>query len=378
LTKKGESLPFLNRDPEKTIFLFLAEITAREFHLDVTMKPENRVRERGRKEMTPVPIHSTFVPPFGLRGPHLQTILSSLKIRARAEKQLDRDAREILVDAGEGVRLLGFFTGQRPGSSRGLILLLHGWEGGSDSTYMMTTGGFLYRKGYDIFRLNLRDHGDSHHLNEGLFNSSLIEETHRAVQNIADTGGNPSLSIVGFSLGGNFAMRMALRHSRYPIRNLHRVFAVSPVLDPRKATDAMDRGLFVYRSYFVKKWKQSLRKKQSLFPGRYDFDDLMGCQTLMEITDRILPRYSPYPTAQEYFETYTLTGRRFSELSVPLLVLTAADDPIIPVEDFLQLEGNHRLRVHVEQHGGHCGFLRNYRLQSWVPEFIHHTLLPSG
>jgi predicted alpha/beta-fold hydrolase len=79
--------------------------------------------------MTPVPIHSTFVPPFGLRGPHLQTILSSLKIQARGEKQLDREAREILVDAGEGVRLLGFFTGQKPGSSRGLILLLHGWEG---------------------------------------------------------------------------------------------------------------------------------------------------------------------------------------------------------------------------------------------------------
>jgi predicted alpha/beta-fold hydrolase len=319
-----------------------------------------------------------FIPPVGLRNPHLQTILSSLKIRTLGQKQLDRDAREILVDGGDGVRLLGFYTGQEPGSSRGLILLLHGWEGGSDSSYMMTTGGFFYRKGYDIFRLNFRDHGNSHHLNEGLFNSSLIEETHRAVQNIADTIGNMPFSIVGFSLGGNFAMRMALRHGSHPIRNLRHVFAISPVLDPRKATDAMDRGLFVYRSYFVKKWKRSLRKKQSLFPHRYNFDDLMKCETLMEITDRILPRYSSYPTAEEYFRTYTLTGRRFSELSVPLLVLTAADDPIIPVEDFRELEGNHQLRVQVERHGGHCGFLQNYRLQAWFQDLIHRTLLHSG
>jgi predicted alpha/beta-fold hydrolase len=319
-----------------------------------------------------------FIPPVGLRNPHLQTILSSLKIRTLGQKQLDRDAREVLVDGGDGVRLLGFYTGQEPGSSRGLILLLHGWEGGSDSSYMMTTGGFFYRKGYDIFRLNFRDHGNSHHLNEGLFNSSLIEETHRAVQNIADTIGNMPFSIVGFSLGGNFAMRMALRHGSHPIRNLRHVFAISPVLDPRKATDAMDRGLFVYRSYFVKKWKRSLRKKQSLFPHRYDFDDLMKCETLMEITDRILPRYSSYPTAEEYFRTYTLTGRRFSELSVPLLVLTAADDPIIPVEDFRELEGNHQLRVQVERHGGHCGFLQNYRLQAWFQDLIHRTLLHSG
>jgi predicted alpha/beta-fold hydrolase len=320
---------------------------------------------------------TSFVPPVGLKNPHLQTILSSLKIRALGEKPVDSEAREILVDAGDGVRLLGFYTGQKPGPSRGLILLLHGWEGGADSTYMLTTGGFFYRQGYDIFRLNLRDHGNSHHLNEGLFNSSLIEETHRAVQNIADTQGNFPVFIVGFSLGGNFAMRMALRHARHPIRNLRHVFAISPVLDPRKSTDAMDRGFFLYRSYFLKKWKQSLRKKQTLFPHLYDFTDLMKCKTLMEITERILPRYSSYPTPQEYFQTYTLSGRRFSELSVPLLVLTAADDPIIPVEDFHELEGNQNLHIHVERHGGHCGFLQNYRLQAWSQDLIHDALLRS-
>jgi hypothetical protein len=314
----------------------------------------------------------------GLRNPHLQTILSSLQIRALGEKQLDSEAREIIVDAGDGVRLLGYYNRQEPGSSRGLILLLHGWEGGADSTYMLTTGGFFRRKGYDIFRLNLRDHGDSHHLNEGLFNSSLIEETHRAVQNIADTQGNLPFFIVGFSLGGNFAMRMALRHARHPIRNLRHVFAVSPVLDPRKATDAMDRGFFLYRSYFLKKWKASLRKKQTLFPHLYDFNDLMECKTLMEITERILPKYSSYPTPQEYFQTYTLTGRRFSELSVPLFLLTAADDPIIPVGDFHELEGNQHLHIHVERHGGHCGFLQDYRLRAWSQDLIHDALLRSG
>lgn len=325
-----------------------------------------------------VPIHSSFVPPVGLRNPHAQTVLSSLKIRGLGEKQLDSGARQILVDAGDGVRLLGYYTGQKASSSRGLILLLHGWEGGADSTYMLTTGGFFHRQGYDIFRLNLRDHGNSHHLNEGLFNSSLIEETHRAVQNIADRRGNRPFFIVGFSLGGNFAMRMALRHARHPIRNLRQVVAISPVLDPRKATDAMDRGFFLYRSYFLKKWKQSLRRKQSLFPHLYNFDDLMQCTTLMEITEQILPRYSAYPTSQEYFLTYTLTGQRLSELSVPLFLLTAADDPIIPVEDFLELEGNQCLRIHVERHGGHCGFLQDYRLRAWSQDLIHGALLNSG
>ncbi len=323
--------------------------------------------------MNKVPIHSTFIPPACLRNPHIQTVLSSLKIRTLGQKELDLQARQIIIDAGGGVRLLGFYTGQRGSSARGLVLLLHGWEGSSGSTYILTTGGFLYRRGYDIFRLNLRDHGESHHLNEGLFHSALIEETHRAVQNIADTNKNLPFFIVGFSLGGNFALRMAVRHGQYPIRNLRHVVAISPLLDPRKATEALDQGFFLYRSYFVKKWKHSLKKKQSLFPHRYNFNEMMNCATLMEITERILPLYSPYQTSQEYFNTYTLTGRSFDELSIPVLALTAADDPMIPVQDFFDLQGNQKLHIHVERYGGHCGFLQNYRFQAWYEELIDRT-----
>ncbi len=320
------------------------------------------------------PIQGLFHPPLGLRNPHTQTIFSSLKIRTLGKKPLDREARQVLVDAGDGVRLLGVYNPQEKGPSRGLILLIHGWEGGSDSTYMLTTGEFFHRRGYDVFRLNLRDHGGTHHLNEGLFNSSLIEESHRAVQRVAATDGNRPFFLVGFSLGGNFAIRMALRHRQDPIPHLRHVFAISPVLDPQKSTEAMDRSVFIYRGYFLKKWKKSLLRKQSLFPHRYKFDDLLESGGLMEITDRILCRYSSYRSPQEYFQTYTLTSLKYSELSVPLLILAAADDPVIPAEDFLKLTGNEHLCVRVERYGGHCGFLRNYRLQAWYEDLIEQNL----
>ncbi|MBM4331240.1 MAG: hypothetical protein FJ117_08475 [Deltaproteobacteria bacterium] len=63
------------------------------------------------------------------------------------------------------------------------------------------------------------------------------------------------------------------------------------------------------------------------------------------------------------------------EAVAPVQALTAADDPIIPVQDFLELQGNRKLRIHVERYGGHCGFLHNYRLQAWFEEPIQRTLL---
>jgi uncharacterized protein len=317
---------------------------------------------------------TSFRPVFPLRNPHFQTILASLKIRASGKNPLRDQSEKTLVDAGNGVRLLGYRAVQPTGRCRGLVLLLHGWEGSSESTYMLTTGSRLYRGGYDVFRLNLRDHGESHHLNEGVFHSARIEEVFSAVLNIVASAGGKPCHLVGFSLGGNFALRIALKLNPQHAGALENIIAISPVLDPVKATAAIDGGFFVYRDYFVKKWKRSLGRKQKLFPDCYDFSDIMELRTCMAITERVIPRYTPFRDVFEYFRTYTLTGADFSRLAVPVTILAAEDDPVIPVEDFRNLPSNSRLNLIIERYGGHCGFLQDLRLRVWFEGLIEGIL----
>jgi uncharacterized protein len=318
----------------------------------------------------PVP----FRPGFPLRYPHLQTILASLKIRAMGANPLRERSEKTIIDAGSGIRLLGYGTYQPGGRSRGLVILLHGWEGSSESTYMLTTGRRLYRSGYDVFRLNLRDHGKSHHLNEGVFHSARIEEVFSAVVRIVSAADGKPCHLVGFSLGGNFGLRIALRLAAAPAISLRNIIAISPVLDPLKATHAIDGGFFVYRDYFVRKWKRSLSLKQQLFPDKYDFSDVMALKSCMAITERAIPRYTPYEDVFEYFRTYTLTGADFSRLRIPVTILAAEDDPVIPVDDFHLLRGNDRLQVFIERYGGHCGFLQNLRLRVWFEDLVERII----
>lgn len=315
-----------------------------------------------------------FRPGFPLRNAHLQTILASLKIRAMGKNPLRSQSEQTIVEAGGGIRLLGCKTSHPGGRSIGLVILLHGWEGGADSTYMLTTGARLYRSGYDVFRLNLRDHGQSHHLNEGVFHSARIEEVFSAVLNIVASADGKPCHLVGFSLGGNFSLRVALRLAAGQCGSLKNIIAISPVLDPLKATYAIDGGFFLYRDYFVKKWKRSLGIKQLLFPGKYDFSDVMALKSCMSITERIIPRYTPFRNIFDYFKSYTLSGADFSRLAVPVSILTAADDPVIPVDDFRSLEENRRMRVFIERYGGHCGFLQNFLLHVWFEDFIERIL----
>src|SRR3546814_11642280 len=68
-----------------------------------------------------------------------------------------------MIDGGDGVRLHGLHTTLPGMQSRGLALLLHGWEGSTESSYMRMTAVQLLRRGFEVFRLYFRDHGGTHH-----------------------------------------------------------------------------------------------------------------------------------------------------------------------------------------------------------------------
>ena len=319
-------------------------------------------------------MESNFKPKPWARNPHMQTIFSSLKIRATGGNPMVDCAEEIIVDGGDDVRLLGYYSVHPREIGRGLVLLIHGWEGSSDSTYIRSTGRYLFKKGYDIFRLNLRDHGNSHHLNEGLFHGVLIDETFNAARNIAHLSKDKPYHIVGFSLGGNFALRVALRHSASKIANLKHIICISPSLDPHKATVSIDEGYFAYHHYFLRKWKRSLAKKQAIFPDKYDFNDVLKLKTCMEITNAVIPQYTQFHDHREYFNNYTLLGDIFKDLSNPVTIIASEDDPVIPVDDLYSLCENNDMRLLIQRYGGHCGFLDPFPFGCWYERKIYDIL----
>ena len=302
-----------------------------------------------------------------LRNGHLQTILASSSFRAWGKNPMCEAAREKIITTAGGVRLLGLYSPQKSLKSKGLVILLHGWEGSAASTYMLCTGNALYKRGYDIFRLNFRDHGASHHLNEGIFYAVLLEEVFQALQQLCGNAGQKPVFLTGFSLGGNFALRIARKMRQTPIANLCHVAAVSPVLDPAKSTAKVDLYPFI-RIYFLKKWLQSLKKKQKLFPALYDFTDVLSLKTIQAVTDRLLQKYSDFNSAAEYFRKYSLLENAIKNLPVSATIITARDDPIIPVEDFYRLELDQHTNLVIHAHGGHNGFIDGLSLKSWYEQ----------
>jgi len=314
---------------------------------------------------------NAFKPPVLLKSPHLQTILSSAGPRApavqKAAANISAAARLITVPCEHGVRLHALYN-EAP-NAQALIVLIHGWEGSAESLYQLSAARRLVEAGYSVLRLNLRDHGDSHHLNEDLFHSCRLQEVVDAVAWAAASFKPERLLLGGFSLGGNFALRVAAQAPEAGIQ-LDRVLAVCPVLDPEETMHALDGGLSIYQWFFLRKWRRSLLKKMNVFPDRYEFDDLHRFKTLEAMTEFFVVNHTEYPDLHSYLKGYSLEGGRLSNLSVRSHVLLAEDDPVIPVAGLERVARPDCLDVEVTRFGGHCGHLQNYRLESWADAWL--------
>lgn len=316
------------------------------------------------------PSLATFSPFLLIRNQHLQTIVPSLY--RRDGTQLLAASQPVILTTSDGVRLQGFYTPQ-PGSSKGLVLLLHGWLGCAESRYNLTLGQHLFQRGYTVFRLNYRDHGETHQLNPGLFRGDLLDEVFDAARQVARLAPELPFHVVGASLGGSFALRIAWRHKYNPIPTLQHVIAINPAVNPHQATLALDRNP-IYLRYFRKRWRISLQKKQQLFPDRYHFGPEIYSGSCMAMTEAIMSRYSPHPNALSYFNSYRVRPEMMVGLTNPVTLLTAADDPIIPVKDLQAFqEVSKLLRVLIVPHGGHVGYF-TLPLRFWLTEFVESVL----
>lgn len=267
-------------------------------------------------------------------------------------------SRKQILHTEGGIRLEAHLSiQQRPAPG---VILIHGWLGHADSSYVISAAAELWNVGFSVARLNLRDHGDTAHLNEELFHSARIAEVISAAEVLADRHISGPCGLAGFSLGGNFALRVARATGMETV-------AICPAIDPPATMTSIDTGLAVYRWFFLLKWRHALSAKQKAFPHRYDFSAASRLSTVSALTDLFVRHHTDYPSTREYFEAYSLTGDALS--GTRATILYAEDDPVIPAAGFARLPGT--VDLIATEYGGHCAFIE----RPWQPTFADQHLV---
>jgi predicted alpha/beta-fold hydrolase len=167
-----------------------------------------------------------------------------------------------------------------------------------------------------------------------------------------------AVAVAGYSLGGNLTLKLAgeLGDSFSPLRA---VCAVSPTMDLALCVKALERpSNIAYAFNFVRRLKARMRRKATLFPHEYSLEELGHVWTVRQFDEAFTAPHHGFRDASDYY--YRASAMRVVDrIRVPALILTAEDDPFVPVEPFRDpaVVNNPFVKVVVTPHGGHCAFV---------------------
>jgi predicted alpha/beta-fold hydrolase len=243
--------------------------------------------------------------------------------------------------------------------ARPAIVALHGLEGSSSAHYMRGVADKALRAGFNAVLLNQRNCGGTEHLGPGLYHSGLFEDAAFVIRELARTEGIGQFVAAGYSLGGNLALRLAGTESRASLPQLKGVCAVSPVMELESCVRALERrSNVIYQWNFVRNLKNRMRRKSACYPGRFDLGQLAKIRTVRQFDAAYTAPFFGFDSAEDYYHRAAAL-RIIDRIEIPALIITAADDPFVPVEPFRHpsVAANPHVTVVITEHGGHCGFL---------------------
>jgi uncharacterized protein len=311
-----------------------------------------------------------FEPHAWLRNAHLQTVAGTFVRRKFALPE--GEERLFRVDAE--TQLKGFCHWQ-PGKAKHapVIVVVHGLEGSSESSYMRGIADKAWARGFHAVRMNQRNCGGTERLTPTLYNSGLSGD-YRAVLLELIAEGFEQIYFAGYSMGGNLVTKMAGEWGASPPKELRGVCAVCPALDLSACADALEETQnFIYQRHFVKGLMARYQRKAELFPGRYSKNGFGLVRTVREFDDEITAPAFGYKDAEDYYQ-HAGAKRVLGDVTVPMLVLTAKDDPFVPYEALLRagVEKNPRVQFVAPGNGGHCGFISKWEGDErfWAEERI--------
>jgi predicted alpha/beta-fold hydrolase len=297
-----------------------------------------------------------YIPSRRLRNGHVMTLYAWGRPR-RFPNLPPPEERHF--DVEPGTRVLAHCHWQRDRAAHPAVVGLHGLESSSHAHYMRGLADKAFARGFNVILLNQRNCGGTEELSEGLYHSGLTADAHHVIGEISAHDGIQQVVVAGYSLGGNLALKLAGDYGDRPPRALRGVCAVSPVMDLATCVTALERRPnALYQWNFVRGLKARMRRKSRSHPGRFPVDRLGEVRSVREFDEIFTAPHFGFGGASDYYRRASALGV-IDNIRVPALIITAVDDPFVPVEPFRdpRVTGNPNITLIVTEHGGHCGFV---------------------
>ena len=294
--------------------------------------------------------------PFYLFNGHLQTIIPSLVRRVKGVTY----ARERIATPDDDFLDLDWsFADEAVGPQPRLAVISHGLEGDSKRPYVTGMARMLNANGYDVLAWNYRSCSGEINRQRRFYHIGATDDMHTVVQHALRTRPYRYIVMLGFSAGGNMTLKYLGEQGRELAPEIKRAVVFSVPLDVvTSSVKISEPQNFIYERRFLRSLRKKIVLKAQRMPGQLDLAPLRRIRRLYEFDDHYTAPLHGFHDASDYYRRnsskYFLSG-----ITVPTLIVNAANDPFLSPECFDQtlVQNLPNVWLQVTQAGGHCGFV---------------------
>jgi len=309
---------------------------------------------------------SDFIPSLAFRNKHFNSVF-----RLFFAKGSHNYKRKRITTFDDDFMDLDFST---VGSDT-IALLIHGLEGSSESTYILSAVKELNAVGIDAVSLNLRGCSGEDNLLLKTYHSGKTEDVNFVVEHLLENYNYQKIMIVGYSLGGNLTLKYMGEYTQKLSPKIACAIAVSVPCDLAGSGKEMSKtSNKIYMNRFLKTLKVKVKNKSVKFPEyNLDFNALEKVKNFSDFDTLYTAPVFGFKSATDYWEK--ASSKPFlKSITTPTLLITSLDDPFLSSTcyPFKEAEESDYLYLLATKYGGHVGFASYFDTtkNSWLESKI--------
>lgn len=265
-------------------------------------------------------------------------------------------------------------------NSNHCVVLIHGFMGSSNSSYVRNSANYFYRNGYDVCAINCRSASGEPNKKVYTYHAGFTDDIAQLVRHLQNLKRYNHIIPMGFSLGGSILLNYLCRvydNSNDFIRCAAAISAPLKLIEGAFLLSQFSNSIYMY-SFRSNIQEMITTKKEQLSNFGIDVEALLKAKNFFEVDNLYTAKVFNFKNALDYYEQ-TSALQYLPKLGVPTFLLNAKDDMMLGESSYpTELAKQHdALYFESSDYGGHLGFNQtneqyyNERI-AWFMRHVNH------
>lgn len=317
-------------------------------------------------------VPSTYKPKTIFKNGHFATIYSS---KLRSVPKTEHQRERIVLDDGDFLDI--DFSFSKTKTSK-IAIILHGLEGNAQRRYMKGQAINLIKNGWDAAAVNFRGCSGEPNNIFASYNAGNTDDLQAVIDFLLKKGKYDTISLIGFSLGGNLMLKYLGERDTLP-KEIDRAVAISTPLNLKGTLESLSNfDNWIYKTSFLHNLRKKLKVKVKQFPEKLSASDVRQIKSLLDFDNLYTAPAFGFKDAYDYYKQNS-SGQFLPKITIPVLILNAKNDSFLTEESYPYSFAENSKNIYLEtpKYGGHVGFHQtnaNYYSEKRATDFLNNAM----